>query len=58
MYEGTRLFVSDLGHHRVAVVDTRTRACGTYRTFDQPVWEYRRCRGREVVRLRDGLFLL
>ena len=58
VYDSAYLFVSDMGHHRVAVVDTRTRACGTYRTFDQPMWEYRRCLGREVVRLHDGLYLL
>lgn len=58
VYDEAYLFVSDMGHQRVAVVDTRTMACGTYRTFDQPVWEYRRCLNREVVRLHDGLYLL
>ena len=58
VYDSAYLFVSDMGHRRVAVVDTHTLACGTYRTFDQPVWEYRRCLGREVVRLGDGLYLL
>ena len=58
VYDDSYLFVSDLGHQRVAVVDTRTRTCGTYRTFDQPVWEYRRCLSREVVRLNEGLYLL
>lgn len=58
VYDDAYLFVSDMGHRRVAVVDTRTLACGTYRTFDQSVWEYRRCLGREVVRLNDGLYLL
>lgn len=33
VYDGAYLFVSDMGHHRVAVVDTRTLACGTYRSL-------------------------
>lgn len=55
---GEHAFISDMGHQRVLLLNTRTKALDTYRTFEQPVWQYRRLGGHELVRLRDGIYLL
>ncbi|MGI4863357.1 MAG: hypothetical protein ACRYFZ_05490 [Janthinobacterium lividum] len=52
------VFISDMGHQRLLQVNTRTKALSTYRMFSQSVWEYRRVRDQEVVRLQDGLYIL
>ncbi|NVO86816.1 NHL repeat-containing protein [Hymenobacter terrestris] len=51
-------FISDMGHQRVVLMNTRTKRFGTYRTFEQPVWQYRRFQKHELVRLNDGIYLL
>ena len=51
-------FISDMGHHRLVCLDTHSKALSTYRTFTQPVWQYRRWQDRELVRLQDGLYIL
>lgn len=55
---GEHAFIRDMGHQRVVVLNTRTKRFGTYRTFDQPVWQYRRFQQHEVVRLDDGIYVL
>lgn len=55
---GPDVFISDMGNKRLLQLNTRTKALSTYRTFTQFVWEYRRLRGQEVVRLQDGLYVL
>ena len=57
IYDG-HAFISDMGHERVVVLDTRTKRIGTYRTFEQPVWQYRRFQQHELVRLDDGIYIL
>lgn len=52
------LFISDMGNKRLVLLDTQTKALSTYRTFTQSMWQYRRLRGQEVVRLQDGLYVL
>jgi hypothetical protein len=52
------VFISDMGHQRLVQLNTRTKALRTYRVFAQSVWEYRRIRNQEVVRLQDGLYVL
>lgn len=52
------LFISDMGHQRLAQLNPRTKRLHTYRTFTQRVWEYRRVKNHEVVRLQDGLYIL
>jgi len=52
------LFISDMGNERLLLLNTQTKALSTYRTFTQPVWQYRCLRGQEVVRLQDGLYVL
>ncbi|GGF28042.1 hypothetical protein [Hymenobacter cavernae] len=56
--DGRFAFISDMGHERIVCLDTQTKALRTYRTFTQPVWQYRRWRDQEVVRLQDGLYVL
>jgi hypothetical protein len=55
---GPDVFISDMGNERLLQLNTHTKALSTYRTFTQPVYEYRRLRGQEVVRLQDGLYIL
>ena len=47
-----------MGRQRVVCLHTRTHQFSTYRTFEQPVWQYRRFQQRELVRLDDGVYLL
>ena len=51
-------FISDMGHYRLVCLDMQTKALRTYRTFAQPVWQYRRWHDQELVRLQDGLYVL
>ncbi|GAA3971558.1 hypothetical protein [Hymenobacter antarcticus] len=55
---GEHAFISDMGNQRLVVLNTRTKVLGTYRTFEQPVWQYRQFQGQELVRLDDGIYLL
>lgn len=55
---GEHLFISDMGNQRLVLLNTRTKSFGTYRTFEQPVWQYRRFQNHELVRLSDGIYLL
>lgn len=51
-------FISDMGHDRLVLLDTRTKQFSTYRTFTQSVWQYRQFKEHELVRLQDGIYLL
>jgi len=55
------LYVSDMGHHRVACCKAE-EASGieTYRFFGEPVWEWHfsESLGKEIVRLNSGIYLL
>ena len=51
-------FISDMGHYRLVLLNTRTKRFSTYRTFEQPVWQYRRFQQHELVRLDDGIYIL
>lgn len=55
---GEHAFISDRGNQRLVLLNTRTKRFGTYRTFEQPTWQYRQLNGHELVRLRDGIYLL
>ena len=54
---GEHAFISDMGNRRVVCLNTRTKAWETYRTFEQPVWQYRRFQRHELVRLDDGIYV-
>lgn len=51
-------FISDMGNERLVLLDTCTKRFNTYRTFTQPVWQYRRFKQQELVHLQDGFYLL
>jgi hypothetical protein len=55
---GEHAFISDMGNQRVVRLNTRTHQFGTYRLFEQRVWQYRRFQQRELVRLDNGIYLL
>ena len=54
---GEHAFISDMGNRRVVRLNTRTKEWETYRTFEQPVWQYRRFQQHELVRLDDGIYV-
>lgn len=51
-------FISDMGNRRIVILNTTSKHFGTYCNFDQPVWQYRRFKNHELVRLQDGLYIL
>ena len=51
-------FISDMGNRRIVILDIHKKSFGTYRNFDQQVWQYRRFKNREIVRLQDGIYIL
>lgn len=55
---GDLAFVSDMGNKRVVTINLLTKELSTYRQFDQPTWQYRRTKNKEIVRLQDGLYEL
>ncbi len=57
IYDGYA-FISDMGNYRIVLLDTNKKSFGTYRTFEQPVWQYRRFKDKEIVRLSDGIYTL
>jgi hypothetical protein len=58
IYDQESAFLSDMGHQRLMLLNTRTKGVSTYRTFAQPVWQYRRFKQQELVRLHDGIYVL
>jgi WD40 repeat protein len=57
IYDGYA-FISDMGNYRIVILDLNKKSFGTYRNFNQRVWQYRRFKNREIVRLEDGIYIL
>ena len=54
--EGEELFVSNSNSHQIWKIHTRTYEAGEYMTFDEPVYDYCKCHGREIVLLESGIY--
>lgn len=55
---GDHLYISDMGHDRVCKLHLSTKELSNHLVFDESVWEYRRFRGKEFVRLDRGIYEL
>jgi len=54
--EDEYLFVSNCNSHQIWKIHTKTYEAGEYMTFDEPVYAYSKCHGREVVWLESGIY--
>ena len=52
------LYVSDMGNKRVCKVDLKTYEVTEYLKFNEHVWGYMVCGGRELVFLDSGVYVL
>jgi len=54
--EGEELFVSNCKSYQIWKIHTKTYEASEYMTFEEPVYAYCKCRGREVVLLESGIY--
>jgi hypothetical protein len=56
---GGELYISDMGHRRVAKWNPIQRKLQTYKLFEEPVWEWNHVNSLQcsVVRLESGIYL-
>ena len=54
--ENGELFVSNCESHQIWKINTKTYESAEYMTFDEPVYAYSKCHGREVVLLESGIY--
>ncbi len=54
--EDGHIFVSNCNSHQIWKINTKTYEAEEYMTFDEPVFAYCKCRGREVVLLESGIY--
>ena len=54
--ENEELFVSNCNSHQIWKIHTKTYESSEYMTFEEPVFAYCKCRGREVVLLESGIY--
>lgn len=54
--ENDELFVSNSQSHQIWKINTKTYEAAEYMTFEEPVYAYVKCHGREVVLLESGIY--
>ncbi len=54
--ENEELFVSNCASHQIWKIHTKTYESTEYMTFDEPVYAYSKCHGREIVLLESGIY--
>jgi hypothetical protein len=54
--ENDELFVSNCESHQIWKINTKTYEAAEYMTFEEPVYGYSKCHGREVVLLESGIY--
>ena len=54
--ENNELFVSNCQSHQIWKINTKTYEAAEYMTFEEPVYGYSKCHGREVVLLESGIY--
>ncbi len=54
--ENDELFVSNCASHQIWKIHTKTYEASEYMTFDEPVYAYCKCHGREIVLLESGIY--
>ena len=54
--ENEELFVSNCKSHQIWRIHTKTYEAAEYMTFEEPVYAYCKCRGREIVLLESGIY--
>lgn len=54
--ENDELFVSNCNSHQIWKINTKTYEATEYMTFEEPVFAYCKCRGREIVLLESGIY--
>lgn len=52
------LYVCEMGNYRICTVDLAQNEVKEYLKFDEPIWEYFRINGKEIVRLQSGIYIL
>ena len=54
--EDEELFVSNYKSCQIWKIHTKTYEASEYMTFEEPLYAYCKCRGREVVLLESGIY--
>jgi hypothetical protein len=54
--ENEELFVSNCNSHQIWKIHTKTYEAAEYMAFEEPVFGYCKCRGREIVWLESGIY--
>lgn len=54
--ENDELYVSNCKSHQIWKIHTKTYEASEYMTFEEPVYAYCKCRGREIVLLESGIY--
>lgn len=54
--DGEELYVSNCDSMKIWRINTKTYAAEEYASFEEPVYGYAKCHGREVVLLDSGIF--
>ncbi len=55
---GDYLYISDMGSKQILRLNINTKELISYLQFDEPTWEYRQFRDKEIVRLKSGIYLI
>lgn len=51
-------FISDMENHRIIRLNIETKEWTNYLSFDEPTWEYRQYKDKEIVRIQSGIYLV
>jgi hypothetical protein len=51
-------YICDMGNRRISRINIYNKELEEYLKFDEPVWEYRQFKEKELVRLQSGLYEL
>jgi len=51
-------YISNMGANSIIRLNINSKKWSKYLQFNQPTWEYRQCRKKEIIRLQDGVYVL
>ncbi len=57
IYDGFA-YICDMGNNRICRINTDDNELTEYMQFEEPTWEYRQFKGKEIVHLLSGLYVL
>lgn len=55
---GDYVYISDMGNQRIWKLQIDTKELTEHLRFEEPTWEYVQFKGRELVRLQSGLYII